>query len=827
MPTDYTELNKMMALAKSKGFTVTSTVDGKHNSGSKHYRGKAMDVRTYDKTDAQIQEFMKFMRGQGYKVVDERKRPPNQAVWGGAHLHIEIVEFKPFGVDDKHYEIKENTNKNQKSIDTVFVNVDKAITAKAFIEKFNIKITEQELMDYKDNSNQIFSSYNQEQRVKYNGKASKDLIGMGAIIKVPMDKIKALPSVYSVNQTLISNRDYKTFVEKGIRNLLDNPDYKKLNLNNSDTDGNVGVVHKRINNASIWIWSKSTDFKKGSHLIDITPFFIDANIGVGENGGNFTITLPHVTYEKGLNDDYKLPLNQVLSDLYESFVIKQSTHNLENFNAKSVKAAYKDDNNELKNNEYFYKRKPSFFHNIFQSNDLVFIRFERLGTDKVYHQDKSADFLKINANDLPNNTYDMIGLIDRSSLNSVAAVSEQMVTITGRDLSKLVIEDGVYFFPVEYAVKDSEQIIQNSSKQKSGKRLIMPSQDKNTTTNVGGIQGDTQFNFDQTQSVEEWLTFLFSQLTNIDICPDNLFNGYDDKTFIISREDRAGENGDFTYKRIKANGIWQIVKLVIDKEVGDRRIADSSLSTDTGSLINLIRKICQKPFIEFFMDTYGDKYYFIVRKPPFSYKSFSTNPCINVFDGDVVSDGLDWEDEVYSWYRLEAMGSFIEQGDGAEMINLPAVMFPEYMEIFGSKVLHVQSNYLDFDMSVSDLSDSNIEAIRKQSREDMDWLIETHAYLPFTRKGTITTKGDRRIKRGMNIRYFPTGEIFHVDSVTNAGSWGDRSDRATVLQVSHGMVEEHLDKYFKLIDIHHEEQKNTWQVNQDMFKFFIQRKQFS
>lgn len=821
---DYTKLNKMMDLARAKGFTVTSTVEGKHNTGSKHYQGLAMDVRTYDKTNGQIEEFIKYMKGEGYIVRDERKQPTNQKVWGGPHLHIEIQTQSNSG--DKDYEIKENkTTSNNSNIDTTFVNTEKTITVKEFIDKFNIKLTEKELLDYKNNSEQIFKSYNQAQRKQYKT-ANKELIGMGAIITIPMNKITAQKSIYTINQTIIANREYKSFVEKGIKKLLDNPNYKKLNINNTETSANVGAIHKRINNASIWIWSKATDYKKGSHLIDITPFFINMNIGVGDNGGNFTITLPHITYQKSKDDNFDLPISQIITNAYEGYVAKNSTHELLDFNSKSIKASFKDDNNELKSNKQFHKRKNSFFHHLFQTNDIVFIRFERLGTDKVYHQDKSADFLRINCNDLPDNSYDMIGLIDQSNLSSNAAGSEQSIVLSGRDLSKLIIEDGVYFFPVEYVVKDGEQIIQNSSKHKTGKRLIMPSQDPNTTNNVGGLQGDTQFNFDKTQSIEEWLTFIFSQLTNIDICPDNLFNAYKDKSFIISREDRAGENGDFTYKRIEANGIWQIVKLVIDKEVGDRRIADSSLSTDTGSLINLIRKVCQKPFVEFFMDTYGDKYYFIVRKPPFSEQSFKTNPCINIFDSDVISDSIDWEDEVYSWYRLEAMGSFVEQGDGAEMINLPAVMFPEYVELFGSKVLHVQSNYLDFDMSVSDVSESNIENIRKQSREDLDWLIETHAYLPFTRKGSITTKGDRRIKRGMNIRYFPTGEIFHVDNVVNVGTFGDTSERYTTYQVSRGMVEEHLEKYFKLIDIHHEEQKNTWQVNQENFKFFIQRKQF-
>lgn len=80
--------------AESKGFHVTSTTGGKHNFGSKHYRGLAIDVRTRDKTDAQVDKFICECRQQGLIVRDERKRPANQKVWSGAHLHIEIDESR-------------------------------------------------------------------------------------------------------------------------------------------------------------------------------------------------------------------------------------------------------------------------------------------------------------------------------------------------------------------------------------------------------------------------------------------------------------------------------------------------------------------------------------------------------------------------------------------------------------------------------------------------------------------------------------------------------------------------------------------------------------
>lgn len=762
------------------------------------------------------------------QVIEHFSYPINQ-VLGYIQLSKNglYTEFPLSGNQSPYFNSSESTTNNRnRPTYTTFPN-NKKTTLQDFIKSYNINMKPEELLAYENNSETIFNSYNQEEKFKYK-KANINLVGIGAQIKIPLIKIKSEKSVYSVNQTLVANLEYPAFIERQIKMLFNNPEYKKINIGNSDNSGSNGTIFKRINNISVWIWNKAMDYDKGSQLIDITPYIIDLSTNVGDNGGNFSIKLPHITYNVNKDsENFKLPVDHIKTKSYEGFVAKNSTHVLTDFNSTILKANFRDDNNELTKNNKFYKRKSSFFHHILQTNDLVFIRFERLGTDKVYTRDENNGLLSVSSCNLEGNTFDMIGLIDKCTITGNAANSDQSVSISGRDLSKLIIDDGVYFFPVEYAVESGEQIIKNSSKKKSGRRLVMPSVNSlNLKTNLGGIQGDTKFNFDKTQSIEEWVTFIFSQLTNIDICPDNLFSGYSERTFIVTREDRISANGDFAYKSSEANGIWQIVKLVVDKNVGQRRIADSTLSTDTGSLMNLIRKVCQKPFVEFFMDTYGDKYYFIIRKPPFSFKSFTTNFCINIFEHDIVAESIDWEDEVYSWYRLEAMGSFVEQGDGAEMINLPAVMFPEYMEIYGSKVLHVQSNYLDFDLSVSDLSVSNISAIREQSREDLDWLIETNSYLPFTRKGSITIKSDRRIKRGINIRLMGTGEIYHVDNVSNVASLGESNERSTTISVSRGMVEEYMDKYFKIVDIKHENQNNSWQVNQDIFKFFIQRKQF-
>jgi len=79
----------MEALAKGQGFTVTSgyTQTG-HNVNSPHYDGRAIDVRTRDKTPEQIDALIAQMKQAGYEAVDERTTPAGP-VWTGPHIHFQ------------------------------------------------------------------------------------------------------------------------------------------------------------------------------------------------------------------------------------------------------------------------------------------------------------------------------------------------------------------------------------------------------------------------------------------------------------------------------------------------------------------------------------------------------------------------------------------------------------------------------------------------------------------------------------------------------------------------------------------------------------------
>ena len=83
-----TDLRDLLAWAASEKLPVTSSNTGRHNVGSKHYLGQAIDVD--HKAVQDVNAFYKDAQAQGFRIRDERQRPPGQAVWGGPHFHVEI-----------------------------------------------------------------------------------------------------------------------------------------------------------------------------------------------------------------------------------------------------------------------------------------------------------------------------------------------------------------------------------------------------------------------------------------------------------------------------------------------------------------------------------------------------------------------------------------------------------------------------------------------------------------------------------------------------------------------------------------------------------------
>ena len=86
---NYIDLRKIVM---AMGWVVTSEIGGGHNAHSKHYIGKAIDVRSRGRSEFCIAMLYTVLEPQGYIIRDERIRPPKkvQKVWKGSHFHLEI-----------------------------------------------------------------------------------------------------------------------------------------------------------------------------------------------------------------------------------------------------------------------------------------------------------------------------------------------------------------------------------------------------------------------------------------------------------------------------------------------------------------------------------------------------------------------------------------------------------------------------------------------------------------------------------------------------------------------------------------------------------------
>lgn len=339
-----------------------------------------------------------------------------------------------------------------------------------------------------------------------------------------------------------------------------------------------------------------------------------------------------------------------------------------------------------------------------------------------------------------------------------------------------------------------------------------------------------------------------SNYLNVDVTESSDPNAIE-QDVVTTTSTKVGAVGD----RL-APGIWQITKLIMDSSVQNRQIFDSSIALQTGPLANFFKKVCQMPFVELSGDTYGDQYYFMVRKPPFDKQGIlmmQDNVCTTIKEREIISTNIGWtRDGIYSWYQLIPYGELM--GVEQTLLYMPAVFFPEYAAVWGSKDLTVQSQYVNFynsgywNQNTSKKKKQNGENIIRNAVNDLKYLVESNAYIPFTRSGTITLNGDRRIKRGMLI-VMPNGEQFYVDGVSNSISFGETSvNRITTLRVSRGMFQEYIKgvevngelmSYFNIIDfgkgfsvskINSENWKKAfsgWKVNVNVFAYFLKRSQ--
>jgi len=663
-------------------------------------------------------------------------------------------------------------------------------------------------------------------------------IEYGTVFVLPIENLNTNLLIAEGNQ-IVNTRKFSAFVSYWMAQISKDPDYIA-----EFSTGNklLGVTKQIIPGATVWIWCRSLSTSNQQTpqgtILNITPFIEDLDTEISVGCGSFSIKLP--------------PL--VCSFLDDKWEIKPDSLRV----YEKDKLAYISDGALSYLNNGTVTRSDFYFHYAISENDIVFIRYEKLKNEVNRNADKDQEF-EVSNNKLPGNIYDFIGLVDSNSLSVDPQSNNVSINITGRDLMKLFIEDGCYFYPLMF----------------TGNGMFGNTIDVNGLRRIEGKL--IEFSAGIQKTVGYALQFIINALSVIKICPDSLFYQYpsepDPKDPMKSYKSKSFrmEYGGKIDEEQPAKGIWQIIKLIIDESVRDRFVVDSTIGNENGSILNHISKVCQEPFVEFFGDTYGDQYYLTARQAPFTKKLMlgligligqNDSDLYIIKEENVLSDTVDFPTNAgYSWYRLHPRGLISGAGSEVAWAFVPAIYFSEFADLWGQRPLEITSNYINTGLRKGNRNIYNVSYLLRQAIFDLKYLIDSNVYLPFTREGTITLNGDRRFKRGMMVYREATDEYFYVDKVHNSFSSTDRGIvRNTILTVSRGMVKNYFHKYFSIvktellkdglelkfdpsadiiqstmdyatkIDSYQNWSRNTvqnWKVDVDVLNFFLRREQFS
>lgn len=643
----------------------------------------------------------------------------------------------------------------------LLVSIDKNITVDDFVKNFNEKnnlsgqdrLTSNDFLNFSGDSNlsnekRILSSYTPEEKKEWAGGMSPSMIKKGSTIITPLNKfITERQLIYGKNQILIQ-KDFNAYFSEYQKILKDNDGYQKSGVLVSQI--NRGLIDAQIININVRVWIYS---KILGELIDISPLVLSCSTSKRADMGNFAITLS--------------PARKMVFDAeYQSSSNEKGVVNV--FNIFSNRGDL----------------IPDYFEKYIQYNDLVFIRFESLEMEKDEIGYESGQVLRLSS--LANPTkepgdnpawyrvWDMIGFVDTISSSINFGYTDKNITISGRDFMKLLIEDGAYFYPYKYmSGGENKSIWMGSEDSGVFKRNVLT-----------GVYDEYFFNY-ELKDIRGYLGFVINHLSNLGIIPDDVFSSYGERRSKLNKVPGLREQDR------KLKGVWSIVKLFVDENLEDRAFS-GDLGNPDGTLLEFFNRACQRPFVEVIGDTWIDTFNFTVRQPPFTGSAIRSvindyNNYITIENKDLLDMNLSYDTTYYSWYQVTPSDTVIGEVGKVTAAFIPIIFLPQIAAVFGNKKLQISDIYIYVGSLKGQEQVGDIGVLTYAVLSDLLFLIESTAYLPFTRRGTVKMNGDRRIKVGSFVRIDSTDELYYVTSVTNNLSISSSIERTTTITVERGM----------------------------------------
>ena len=694
------------------------------------------------------------------------------------------------------------------------------------------------------NNDRIYNNYTIEQQQdptiknRYQNKAL-DVVNAGTTIAIPEDKIPIELFSIAGKGIFLEQSNIKAFLTEAFKTINNDPaNIPVVSYTNANYQAQLIGAYM-----TVWVYVKSLD-----KILDVTKFVSNLNTNSSvEGGGGFSFQL------------------EGIANLDNSFLQGEEIINLVDISHNPAMI------------------QMSYWARYFQQKDIVWIRWEYLELED--NRDLLIDSFEVNKQNLKGQIYDMIGLVENVEEHTNFSSLDREVSVSGRDLTLLLQEDAAYFYPLMFTTGSDCIMINTTDDSKLYKRNVYNN----------GIY-ESFFTFEQ-RKIKDSIGFILNQLTNLGIVDNEsqLFSSYavdDDmegSRLGVRRSQKqtlaitgSGDDNSAYVQWQEVNGIWQIIDIFVDKTLDKRTQVDSLLQTAHGTIMSMMNSICQQPFVEFFGDTYGDKYVFFARQKIFTKTAIqdfiNSNFIIEISPNDILSQTLSWETEFYTSYEVQPNSSYLGYDNYTNLSYIPVVFLSRIGELFGNRPYQQADSYIDESALTGTKQETiqkdQIEPFRNAVIDDLLYLIGIHSYLPFTRRGSITINGDRRIKKGTWIYFTPTKEYYYVTGVSNSGSFTKNTiDRTTTLTVERGMVKDYifgLNKrtddgsivnmsYFNIVDMNVLEtnlketlvngsivsqdqlsqgnsvvqektttkKKSTFDVNMDVFNFFMWRRQFT
>ena len=880
----FSTLEKIAVESGLQGFIITSGNDAQHMIGSYHYKDRAVDISTFEATTYPREKIPGISKGGAiFEKMRSYLNPGKSSkrfdiVWEINHVHIEYDPSETTDEETNQGSTSDGEKKPKPTYITLFVSEE--TTLDDLIDKKGSILNGYESLGYTreqwfkevetfdggtgvSNRESVEKSY-----PAVNGKPLYEWpdLPFGSSLMIP--SFSALRDILAI-QSSGQNADF-----------YDSPLYKDALQRMFDADPNY-VISSIVKEAESSSYSTAYNVEYIDFLLKVW-IFCKADNKIHD----ITHICSSVSFESGINDSFSISLAFTRDKDSENFGSSDHSQSLqENVIRTDIRIRLSD------------------IAKLVSENDIIWIRFEDLKLDHdtlTKLESEGIDYMNLVPENpdktvpfsaLAGRIYDFIGLVSTVTQGRDFEQGEGSVSISGGSIQKMFLEDEAVFLPIA-AVSG-----------KTGGNLVFGGQNSGPYKRQF-ISGEYAFLFAHSyRNIENTMKFYLNVLANTGFVPDlneELFSSYnkdgEDRRTHLYNIDYQGGFLDVSTRLAK--GIYQIVKLSIDPAIAKRYLLDSTVANPSGNLMSLFQKVCAWPLVEILMDTYGDMFVITCRVPPFAQKQIleyayagvryedqkraetetqlteddlrgrlnrillpttggesddfqggqiksaqvngeKPDYIIAIQSNDVSIENLQWENNFYTWYQIQMTGSWLGGNDTTIMSYIPILYLSEYIERWGSRKMEIVSPYSVVPTKVGNDYD------RSQAVADLLFVVETTAYLPFTRRGSIVlNRGDRRIKKGAWILYKPTDELFYVDSVSQSLSIDEDSiSRTTTINVSRGMKRLYIDNahynYFNIVDLPSLKNmldefvkkptldvKSTLKINKDVFDFFVKRSQF-